>query len=170
MTQRTKNVLLIIALVLLAAIAYRYAIVNTLELKREYKRLGQDVDLLENMPSKLSSLKQRKIYHDSLLTRYQLGESSIQNSMLNTINTFAISNNLKVVEFIEPHKVAKNDLIVNTYQFSLEGHYNDMISLIHKLEQQTKFGEFINLNFKKYKNYKTGKSYLQVNVLLRSFG
>ncbi|WP_298898619.1 hypothetical protein [uncultured Psychroserpens sp.] len=170
MTQKFKNYLLIIGLLLLAFFAYKYAISNTLKLRSEYNLLKQEVDIFDNMPLKLSTLKQRKKYHDSLLAKYQLGESSIQNSILNTINTFTISNNLKVVEFIEPHKITNNDFTINTYQFTLEGEYNDMISLIYKLEQETKFGEFINLNFKKYKNYKTGKDYLQISVLLQSFG
>jgi len=150
--------------------AYKYAIANTLQLKSEYKTLQQDALVFDNMPLQLSSLKQREHYYDSLLTKYQLGESSMQNSMLNAINNFADMHQLKVVDFIEPHRIEQNDLTVNTYQFTLEGNYNAILSLIYQLEQYTKFGEIINLNFKKQKNYKTGKYYLQASVLLKSFG
>jgi hypothetical protein len=95
---------------------------------------------------------------------------ALQNSMLRTINTYAEANKLKVIGFIEPHKIAQNDLTINTYQFTLEGDYNAIITLIHQLEQNTKFGEIINLNFKKLKNHKTGEFYLQAGVLLKSFG
>jgi len=170
MTQKTKNIILVVGFLLIVLVAYQYAISNTLQLKSEYKALKQDAVVFDNMPLQLSSLKQREIYYDSLLTKYQLGESSIQNSMLKAINTYAEANKLKVVGFIEPHKIIKNDLTVNTYQFTLEGDYNAIISLIHQLEQKTKFGEVINLNFKKLKNYKTGKYYLKASVLLKSFG
>lgn len=170
MTQKTRNIILVVGFLLTVIIAYKYAIANTLQLKSEYKTLKQEAVVFDNMPQQLSSLKQREKYYDSLLTKYQLGESSMQNSMLRAINTYAEANKLKVVGFIEPHKIAQNDLTINTCQFTLEGDYNAIITLIHQLEQNTKFGEIINLNFKKLKNYRTGKYYLQARVLLKSFG
>lgn len=169
MTQKTKNIILVVAFLLTVVIAYKYAIANTLQLKSEYNTLKQEAVVFDNMPQQLSSLKQREKYYDSLLTKYQLGESSMQNNMLRTINTYAEVNKLKVIDFLEPHKITQNDLSINTYQFTLEGDYNAIISLIHQLEQETKFGEIINLNFKKLKNYRTGKYYLQAGVLLKSF-
>ncbi|WP_299525256.1 type 4a pilus biogenesis protein PilO [Winogradskyella sp.] len=170
MTQKTKNIVLVTGFILVVIIAYKYAIANTFQLKREYKTLQQDALVFDNMPLQLSALKQKQRYYDSLLTAYRLGESSMQNSMLGAINTFASSNQLKVVDFVQPHKIEKNNLTVSTYQFTLEGNYNAIIELIYRLEQQTKFGEIINLSFKKQKNYRTGKYYLQASVLLRSFG
>lgn len=170
MTQKTKNIVILFGFLLVVILAYKYAIANTFKLKNEYKTLKQEAIVFDNMPQQLSSLKQREKYYDSLLTKYQLGESSMQNSMLRSINTYAVANKLKVIGFIEPHKITQNDLAVNTYQFTLEGDYNAIISLIHQLEQDTKFGEVINLSFNKQKNYKTGQFYLQASVLLKSFG
>jgi 23S rRNA maturation-related 3'-5' exoribonuclease YhaM len=86
------------------------------------------------------------------------------------INTFSNDNNLKVVTFLEPHIISKNELIINTYEFIIEGRYNSINKLIHQLEQKTKFGEIINLHFEKKKNFRTGRYYLQARVLLKSFG
>jgi len=170
MAQKTKNILLILGFILIVILAYKYAIANTLQLKKDYKTLQQEALVFDKMPLQLSSMKQKEKYYDSLLTKYKLGESSMQNSMLSTINSFADDNQLKVVDFIEPHSIKQNDLTINTYQFTLEGNYNAILSLVYQLEQHTKFGEVINLNFKKQKNHKTGTYYLQANVLLRSFG
>jgi len=170
MTQKTKNIIIIVGFLLVVVIAYKFAFVKTFHLKNEYQTLKQGATVYDNLPLQLSSLKQREKYYDSLLTKYQLGESSMQNSMLKAINTYAETHKLKVIGFIEPHKITQNDLIVNTYQFTLEGDYNAIISLIYQIEQKTKFGEVINLNFKKQKNYRTGKYYLQASVLLKSFG
>ena len=90
--------------------------------------------------------------------------------MLNTINSIAETKHIKVVDFIKPHKTVINSLTINTYQFTLEGSYNALLALIYQLEQHTKYGEIINLNFRKQKNYKTGKYYLQASILLRSYG
>ena len=170
MTQKSKNIVLVLGFVLIVVIAYKYAIANTLQLKNEYGSLQREALVFDNMPLQLSSLKQKERYYDSLLTEYQLRESSMQNSLLSAINAFADANQLKVIDFLEPHRIEQNDLAVNTYQFTLEGDYNVILSLVHQLEQHTKFGEIINLNFKKRKDYRTGKYYLQASVLLKSFG
>ncbi|MEO1030026.1 MAG: type 4a pilus biogenesis protein PilO [Bacteroidota bacterium] len=170
MTQKTKNILLVAGFITVVIIAYNYAIANTFELKREFKTLQREALVFDNLPLQLSSLKQREHYYDSLLTTYQLGQGSMQNSMLSAINTFADTHQLKIVDFREPHNIEQNDLKINTYQFTLEGNYNAIIALIYQLEQHTKFGEIINLHFEKKKNYKSGKYYLQAKVLLKSFG
>jgi len=90
--------------------------------------------------------------------------------LLKTINLFAEDNDLKVTAFLESHVINLDDLTIKTYQFTLEGGYNAILKLMHKLEQETKFGEIINLHFEKKTNFKTGKDYLQAKVLLKSFG
>ena len=170
MTQKTKNIIFVCCFALLILIAYKFAFSNTISAKKEYNALKKEAIAFDNMPTQLSSLKQKEKYYDSLLTKYQLKGNSIQNSILKTINSYADSTNIKVSDFIEPHQIKQSDLTINTYQFTLEGNYNAIITLIHKLEQNTKFGEIINLDFKKKKNYKTGKFYLEAHVLLRSFG
>ncbi len=170
MTHKTKNIVLVVGFVLILIFCYKLAISNTLVLKKEYKDLKQEALLLKNTPKQLSLLKQKQTYYDSLLNKYQIEGGSIQNNLLKTINTFCSNNNLKVVGFLEPHISKTNDLTIKTYRFTIEGDYNAILKLIHHLEQQTKFGEIINLHFEKKKNFRTGKHYLHVSVLLKSFG
>lgn len=170
MTNKQKNIALILGFILVLFISYKYAISNTLELKKEYKSLKQQELLFKNVPKQFSILKQKEKYYDSLLVKYQLKGSSVQNSLLKNINTFAETNNIQLVSFLEPHIFQKDNLIYNTYQFTLQGRFNNILELIHKLEQDTKFGEITNLYFERKKNYKTGKRYLEASVLLRSLG
>ncbi|GAA3553780.1 hypothetical protein [Snuella lapsa] len=170
MTNKTKIILLLLGFLLTLTLCYQLAISKTIELNVTYKDLKQQEALYKNAPRQMSLLKQKQHYYDSLLTKYQLQGNSVQNNLLKSINTFADSTNIKVVHFLEPHKVVNNDITINTYQFTLEGDYNNMVRLIHKLEQKTKFGEIINLHFEKKKNFRTGTFYLQLHVLLKSFG
>ena len=170
MTKQQKNILLLVTVFVTLYICYLLAISKTLEQKKQYDSLSKEILLSQNAPKSLSLLKQKEVYYDSLLTKYQLGGSSIQNNLLKVINYYAEAHDIKVVSFLEPHTITKNDLVIKTYEFVLEGNYNDINQLTYQLEQKTKFGEIINLNLKKLKNYRTGKSYLQANVLLKSFG
>jgi len=170
MTNKQKNIVLIVGFIAVLYICYLLAISKTLEQKGQYNSLSKEVLLSKNAPKQLSLLKQKEIYYDSLLTKYQLDGSSIQNNLLKVINSYADANNLKVVSFLEPHVISQNDLSIKTYDFTLEGLYDDINKLIYLLEQQTKFGEIINLHFEKKKNFRIGRDYLQARVLLKSFG
>ena len=170
MTKQQKNIALIVSFVLALILCYNFAIKNTLQLKKQHSELKREAVSLKDSPQQLAILKQKNVYYDSLLTKFQLGGSSIQNNLLKIINTHANNNALKVVDFLEPH-VSKNDeLVIKTYDFTLEGTYNNINQLVYLLEQQTKFGEVISLHFEKKKNYRTGRFYLQARVLLKSFG
>lgn len=170
MSKKQKNIVLIIGFALALIVCYQLAVSKTLQQKEQFNALSKEAILFKNAPKQLSLLKQKKVYYDSLLTKYQLDGSSIQNNLLKVINTFANANNLKVISFLEPHTISKNDLLIMTYEFVIEGDYNAINKLIYQLEQETKFGEVINLHFEKKKNFRTGKYYIQTKVLLRSFG
>jgi len=170
MSNKNKNILLIVGFLLVLLVCYQFAISKTLDLKQQYKSLKYEEELFKNTPKQFRVLKQKQKYYDSILVSNKLDGGSIQNNLLKALNIYADANNLKVVSFLEPHETTKNDLIIKTYEFTIEGNYNSMLALIHQLEQQTKFGEIINLHFEKKKNYRTGRNYLQARVLLRSFG
>ncbi|TCK68068.1 hypothetical protein DFQ05_1853 [Winogradskyella wandonensis] len=169
MTKKQKNIALVVGFFLALIICYQFALSNTLEQRKRYNALQLESKVFENSPKQLSILNQKETYYDSLLEEYQLDDSSLQNNLLKTINTFAEENHIKVINFLEPHISQKNELTIKTYQFVLEGDYNSINKLIFKLELDTKFGEIINLHFEKKKNFKTGRFYLQAKVLLRSF-
>lgn len=170
MTNKTKNVVLIIGFLLALTFCYQLAISKTLTIKKEHNILKHEETLFENTPKQVSMLKQKQQYYDSLLSKYQLNGSSVQNNLLKTINIFADSTNIKVVAFLKPHVIHKDDLKISTYQFALEGDYNAIIKLINNLEQNTKFGEIINLAFEKKTNFRTGQIFLQTQILLKKIG
>jgi hypothetical protein len=171
MTNRNRNIALIIGFFVAILICYQLAFSKTFELRSEYQELSKEELLFKNIPKQLSILKQKEQFYDSILSKNQLKSSSIQNNLLNTINNYAQNNNLKVVSFLEPHIHIQNEgLTIKIYQFTLEGDYNSILKVIYHLEQKTKFGEIINLQFEKKKNFKTGNYYLQASVLLKSLG
>jgi len=170
MTIKTKNILLVAGFIISLFFCYQLAIYKTIMLKTEHNALKKEEQLFKNTPKQLSLLLQKQKYYDSLLNKYQIKGSSIQNNLLKTINSIADSSHLKVVRFLEPHVIKNNEIMTKTYQVTIEGNYNNIIKLIHHLEQQTKFGEIINLDFEKNKNFRTGKYYLEAHVLLKIFG
>lgn len=170
MNNTLKNRLLIGGFILVLFICYKLAVANTLALKTEYSQLTKEQKLFENTPKQIALLKRKEQYYDSLLTVYKIGGTSLQNNLLNAITTFSNENDLKVVDFLEPHTFTDQSLTVNTYSFTVEGHFNSILQLIYTLEQRTKYGEVVSVTYEKKKNYRTGTSYLQAKIVLQSFG
>ncbi len=170
MTDKRKNIALVLGFVVVLFICYEMAFSKTKDYRDQAVSLEKELVLFNNTPQQLSMLKQKQVYFDSILSKYQLDGSSIQNNLLKKINEFSNVNNLKVVRFLEPHIQQQNELLVKTYDFLVEGSFNDINKLIYQLEQKTKFGEVINLHFEKKKNHKNNTYFLQARVLLKSFG
>ncbi|MEM6719241.1 MAG: hypothetical protein AAF611_08015 [Bacteroidota bacterium] len=170
MSNMFKNRLLIGGFVVLLFLCYKFAIANTFALTAEHAQLTKEQKIFENTPKQIALLKKKEQYYDSLLTKYKIGGTSLQNNLLNTVTTFAKKHELKVVDFLEPHLFQEKSLLINTYSFTVEGHFNNILQLIYTLEQRTKYGEVISASYKKKKNYRTGKSYLQAKIVLQSFG
>ncbi|WP_430412802.1 hypothetical protein [Kordia sp.] len=165
-----KNRLLIGGFIVVLFICYKFAIANTVELKDEYNKLSKQEELFKNTPKQIALLKKKEQYYDSLLQVYKIGGTSLQNNILNTVTTFSNKHNLKVVDFSEPHTYVNKSLKINSYSFTVEGHFNSILQLIYTLEQKTKYGEIVSVSYEKKKNYRTGTSYLQATILLQSFG
>lgn len=169
MKSKTKNIILVIGFVITLVLCYHWAISKTLTLKTTYQNLKKEALLFKNTPKQLSILSQQKEYYNTLLKKYQIQGGSIQNNLLKNINSLAKQHHLKVVAFLEPHLFKNNEITIKTYRFTIEGDYNAIIKLVYYLEQQTMFGEIINLHFEKKLNFRTNKSYLQAHILLKSY-
>ena len=168
MSNKIKNIIYIIGFILSMIICYQLAFSKTFKLKDEYIQLNQEATIFESMPKHMATLKKKEHYYDSLLTKHQIHNSSIQNTLLKTLNIYAKAHDLQVIDFIKPHTFKQDNLTIKIYQFELEGSYNNIQGLIYELEQHQKFGEIISVHLKKQKQPRTKRIYLNAKILLKS--
>ena len=133
MSNTLKNRLLIAGFIVLLFGCYKLAIANTVALKSEYRAFAKEEKLFKNTPKQIALLKKKQQYYDSLLHVYKIGGTSLQNNLLNAVTKFSKENDLKVVNFLEPHTFTDKSLTVNTYSFSVEGHFNNILQLIYTI-------------------------------------
>ena len=167
MTDRQRNILLVLGFVLLLVLGYQFAIAETLEKRKELQQLKAEQSLSEDIPKKLANLRQREAYYDGVLGKYQIQGQSIQANILRAVNNYISQHNLTVTEFKEPHVIQRNGLTVNTYAFTLQGGYNELAGLVHQLEQKTRFGELASVRFEKKKDYRRNRDYLTCTIWLQ---
>lgn len=162
-----KNKLLFLGVIALLFACYYLAINKTLLLRKEAQRLTIQVEQFKDIPNKLAILSQKNRHYDSILDKMDLVDTSIQNNLLRTINVEAEKNNIKVMDFNQPHNYEMGERDIYTYSFKLEGNYTDILKVVHSIEQKGNFGEIVHLNFQKKKDYRTGSYSLGATVFVQ---
>jgi len=162
-----KNKLLFLGILILLFASYKLALDKTFLIKKEHQRLSSQVEQFKDIPKKLSILSQKDRHYDSILGKMDLVDTSIQNNLLRTINQEANKNNIKVMDFNQPHIYQMGENNLHTYSFNLNGNYTDILKVIHTLEQRGSFGEVIHMEFEKKKNYRTNKYSLGATVFVQ---
>lgn len=162
-----KNKLLFLGIVAMLFASYYLAINKTMLLRKESHRLSEQVEQFKDIPNKLAILSQKNIYYDSILGEMDLVDTSIQNNLLRTINQEASKNNIKVMDFNQPHLYQVGENSLHTYSFKLDGNYTDILKVVHTIEQKGSFGEIVHVDFQKKKNYKTNKYSLAATVFVQ---
>ncbi len=168
MSGKTKNGVLLLGILLVLLLCYRFAISNTVAVKNEYITLQAEQRLFENAPEQLALLVKKQKHYDSILNKMNLGNTAMENNLLRIINLEVEEQGLKLLDFNEPHisSVASNQL--NTYDFTLEGNFTGILRTIYAIEQKSSFGEVVYLNFQKKRNYRTNKYFLTARIFIQN--
>lgn len=96
-------------------------------------------------------------------------DSSVQNYLLEFLNTKSESVDFTILEFKEPHVFSQNGATTTSYRFTLEGSYEEIEQVLYSLEQEYNFGRIAHVHFEKKKDYRKGKNYLECFVIIESF-
>ncbi len=169
MEQRTKNIVLVAGLLCVLFIAYRYGFAKTFTISSELDKLESQKEEYQAAPMQLAALTKKEQQLDIILAKNNVEGSSLQHNLLKTLNTLSDSSKVKVVAFEEPHRFTDEATKkgTTTYDFTLQGDYKALLGVVYALEQKYSFGNIVQVDFEKKKNFRTGASYLQCRLLLQ---
>jgi len=167
MSIKDKNKILVGGFVGVLLIGYFFSITDTLSLKENYKRLKSEEHIFENLPQRVATLNKKENYYDSLMVHYQIAEASLQNSLLKSVENYALDNELKIVTIEQPHILVKDQRKISSYAFAVSGNFRNILGLNYHLEQKSKFGKVSNVHFEKKINHKTKRATLEGRFILQ---
>lgn len=168
MTQKTKNILLVLTFIIGFIIAYHVAFSKTIAIKSELTALKKESIGFEGFTNLSNTLNQRQKFVDSVLKTHNFKNISIQNNLLEFLNQEATDKQFSITDFRKPHIATENNVTLTSYQFTLNGSFNVLIETIYKLEQDYSFGRVSHINFEKKRDYRKGKNYLKCFVIVES--
>ncbi len=168
MTQKNKNRMLIGGLLVLFLVAYQFSFSKTIIVRRSVKKLEQQTAIFKSTPVQLAKLKQREKQLDVILAANNVKGNSLQNNILKTLNELSIEDKFKIIKFEEPHVYqTPATQKTTTYDITLEGDFEALLKVIYALEQKYSFGNVVQMQFEKKKNFRTNREYLQCRLLLQ---
>jgi hypothetical protein len=168
MKQKNKNIFLLSGFVMAFVIAYQLAFLPTITSKKDLEILYQKSKEFENFETDSSTLNQREKFVDSVLKKHEFKNISIQNSLLEFLNTESKNNSFSIVNFNEPHTVNEDNIIITSFQFSLMGCFEELQQIIYKIEQNYNFGQISHVNFEKKRDYRKNRDYLECFVIIEA--
>ena len=168
MSQRSKNIFLVVGFLLVLLIGYKYSFSKTFELKKELETLDRETLNSQNISALNTQLLLRERYADSILESNNLRNSSIQNNLLEFLNGSAKNNLLELVSFNPTHRVENEDGNDVAFQIVLKGTYSNIEEVLHSMEQDYAFGELIHLHFTRKRDFRQRKDYLECFVVLKN--
>lgn len=168
LTYRSKNKLLLSGIVLLLILCYFLAINNTIELYQSNNDTKTKLTALQNAPQQISSLNKRLAFLNSRVEQYVRGKDFEQEDILVAISDFCKTNRLKIVDFPKSELKEKEDIVIETFNFVVEGNYVNLVKLIYAIEVEQKLGRIASLNFETIVDRRTKKKRLTLSVYLQN--
>ena len=169
MKQRHKNISLVLGLLLLLFIAYRYSFSKTLAICKEVDKLESQRQSYQSAPIQLAALANKEKQLDKILHTHNVAGNSVQQNLLKALNVLSTDLGFIIVSFEEPHQFINETTQQKyaTFNFVLQGDYQSLLKAVYALEQDYSFGNVIQVDFQKKKNFRTRTSHLQCQVLLQ---
>tara|TARA_R110001606_G_scaffold342855_1_gene491418 strand:- start:1023 stop:1538 length:516 start_codon:yes stop_codon:yes gene_type:complete len=164
---KLKNKILVVGFIASLFIVYKFAISNTVEAQKIVSELSKEKLLLNNVSTKISNLKAKEAQLDVILKKKNISiNNSFQQTLLQSVTSFAKKNKLQIIAFNEPHVFNTNVTGLHTYSFEVKGNFNSLLKMVNHLEN-LQLGELISIKFEKKKNYRSNTNYLTCKVFLQ---
>jgi len=168
LTYQQKNKALVIVGILLFIICYLFAFRNTIELYNKNKQAEQKLTSLENAPQQIAGLNTRLTFLNSRVKQYVRDNDFEQEDVLVEISNFCKENKLKIVEFPKSTLKRKEDIVIETFTFKVEGNFTNLVKLIYDIEVVQKIGRVAALDFKSQIDKRTKIKRLTVEIFLQN--
>lgn len=162
-TYRQRNLFLLGAGLVLLGLIYMVSIRRTLQLRQALKKNETAIARAQNAPQQIAQLEaQVGALQQNGLRPYD------REYLLEQITGFCRDHQLLVRTFPQSERVVENNYPIITNTIEVEGAYQDLVRLVHLLEQKERLGSISSLKFYTKKERVSKKTYLRLSIVLRN--
>jgi hypothetical protein len=163
-----KCYLLLTALALFIIVGYKISFSDTFLLVSEIKEKEQKLEWLKDKEKELPSLKAKM---EEFEKAYSKGDSTaVRDKLTAFISDFAEKNYCLVTEIPLNSSFKSDNLKVQTNTFTVKGSYNNLLSLLFRLENEYKYvSKIMSAKFFTIREAQTKSKNLYLTIITQSF-
>lgn len=135
---------LILGLVLLLIVAYRFSFSKTIAAYQTFKLQSKSLGKAQNAPLTIQNYQQ---LIQQLEGRLNANLSYDREQLFELVNTFCAANDLSLAGFHPERRQQSNDYEIITTPIEIKGGYIDMVKLAYQLEFVDRIGHIASLEF-----------------------
>ena len=134
---KQKNIGLLLLTLVFGYLIYQKAIQGTLTLARDCSDLEQQLLLASSTPDELQALE-IELASMNRVVGSGLSVEEAHQQLLEQLSQFCDTSMLHLKDFPEPHTFAASDYSIVTSAAEVEGRFDNLVALIHELEQHSR--------------------------------
>ena len=155
LTYKKKNRFLLIGVISFLFISYYLSFGKTISLYRENSGMKEQLAGIADASVKADALQKKITELNRMLGGKQLTDTNAQQALLNVITVYCRDNKTVLREFPKAILKEKNDFIVETNFFTVEGDFVKLLSLVYLLEQKERIGRIASVIFQSKRDVRT---------------
>lgn len=94
------------------------------------------------------------------------GESKLIFKMISDL--VGRAGGVKIMQFPEVHRCSFDECRIETMKLELEGDFFNLLTLVHRMENDPRIGEMASVGFKLIRDYKQNKQYLRLTIYIQN--
>ena len=165
---KQKCYLLFLGFVMFLYIGYQFSFADTFKMVSELKEKEQKLAWLKEKEKELPALKAKMMEFEKA---YSKNDSvAVRDKLTAFISDFADNNNCLVTEIPTNTSFKNDNLNVQTNTFTIKGNFNNLLSLLYKLENEYKYvAKIMSTKFYSVRDLQKKKKELYLTIITQSF-
>jgi hypothetical protein len=165
---KQKSYLLFTGLVLFLFIGYKFSFSDTFIMKGQIEEKEGKLAWLKDKEKELPVLKAKMAEFEKAYSKSD--STAVRDKLTAYISDFAETNNCLVTEIPVNSSFKNDNLRVQTNTFTIKGNFNNLLSLLHKLENEYKYvAKIMSTRFYSTQDMQTKKKNLFLTIITQSF-
>ncbi len=165
---KQKCYLLFAGFVLFLILGYQFSFADTFKVMSEIKEKQQKLTWLKEKEKELPALKSKMAEFEKAYSKSD--SMAVRDKLTAFISDFAEKNSCLVTEIPTNSSFKNDNLKVQTNTFTIRGNFNNLLSLLNKLETDYKYvAKIMSTKFYSTKDLQTKKKNLYLTIITQSF-
>ncbi len=168
LTYKNKVIYLLVGFFVFFIIVYNLAIKKTVNIFIENSRISEQLSNLDDAPVRIQLIEKRIKQIDQAIGESISLDKDLHKQLLERVGGYCKQNNITLRDFPAVHQISKQDYMIQTSQFIVEGTFIKILKLIKLLETDYRIGKVSSVKYYSMKNPKTNRISLYAKIYLQN--